>query len=57
MTGCKIIDFCLQRSIETVGIHSVEAERIGMAQKRVYVSMHPVVMSLHPLIIPVRERL
>ena len=27
MTRCKIIDFCLQKSIETVGIHSVEAER------------------------------
>ena len=26
MTGCKIIDFCLQKSIEIVGIHSVEAE-------------------------------
>ena len=25
MTGCKIIDFCLQKSIEIVGIHSVEA--------------------------------
>ena len=25
MTGCKIIDFCRQKSIEIVGIHSVEA--------------------------------
>ena len=27
MTGYKIIDFCLQKSIEIVGIHSVEVER------------------------------
>ena len=27
MTGCKIIDFCLQKSIEIVSIHSVEVER------------------------------
>ena len=27
MTGCKITDFCLQKSMEIVGIHSVETER------------------------------
>ena len=27
MTAYKIIDFCAQKSIEIVGIHSVEAER------------------------------
>ena len=26
MTGCKIIDFCAQKLIEIVGIHSVEVE-------------------------------
>ena len=27
MTRCKIIDICLQKSIEIVGIHSVEVGR------------------------------
>ena len=27
MTGCKIIDFYIQKSIEIVGIHSIEAGR------------------------------
>ena len=55
MTGCKIIDFCLQKS---VGIHSVEAERKAWHRSVCNVSMHllhAAVMSLHPLVIPVRE--
>ena len=57
MNGCKIIDFCLQKSIEIVGIHSIEAN-YGVARKHIYVSihlLHPVVTSLHPLVIPVYE--
>ena len=63
MTGCKIIDFCRQKSIEIVGIHSVEAGSKVWHESAYIVSMHllqPVVMSLHPLVtrvIPMRERL
>ena len=59
MTGYKIIDFCLQKSIEIVGIHSVEVEHKvwhGSANVSMHL-LHPVVASLHPLVIPVRERL
>ena len=60
MTGCKIIDFCRQESIEIVGIHSAEAGRKAWHEGVYIVSTHLVVTSLHPLvthIVPVRERL
>ena len=61
MTGCKIIDFCRQKSIEIVGIHSVEVGHKAWHESAYIVSMHllqPVVTSFHPLdtrVIPVHE--
>ena len=58
MTGCKIIDFCQQKSIEIVGIHSVEAG-LKAWHKCTYmyqcIYYYPVAMSLHPLDILVCE--
>ena len=40
IVGCKIIDFCAQKSVEIVGIHSVEAGRKAWHGSAYIVSMH-----------------
>ena len=44
MTRCKITDVCIQKSIEIVCIHSVEAGQ-GVARKRVYVHINAFITS------------